>query len=138
MKWLWKFLSILSGENRFVTIEELYESVSSGNLTILDEPDGGWPGRESFIRMTNQDASVFYLETERGDGKKAETLDLHSTSRRGGAWVTFVDNDLVELTLNAVKHNVSNIHVDDDRRLRQILFKIQQAAGNVTADRTNQ
>jgi hypothetical protein len=134
MKWLWKLLWIFSGENRLVIIEQLYQAISSGELTVVNPPEGGWYMRQGHLRLANTMVNIFYLETGRADGKKAESIELTTLSHRVGVRFTLVDDKVTALQMNALEHEVSGIHPDDLRRLHQIAYKIRYAVGNYRAN----
>lgn len=128
MQWLKRLLMAAIGENRFVTIEQLYEAAVAEQLSLLEAPEGGWPGREEHVRLASNTISLFYMATNRKDGKRVESLDLHTLAHKGGLWVTFVDNQIVALTQNTIKRNVTTLRPETEQRLWQILLKVRQAA----------
>ena len=124
LRWLAGFIL---GEDRFVTIDQLYEAVSSASLEITEGGPEGWPGREEFIRLMNEKVSLFYLETLLADGKHVETIDIHAFAHRGGVWVTFVNNEVHTLTHNAIKKDPGTLDHSDRQRLWQILLKVRHS-----------
>lgn len=118
-------ISFLLGEDRFVTIEQLYEAVCSARLQVTGTGQERWSGREGYIRLMNDQVSLFYRETSWSDGKHVETIDMHAFAHRGGVWVTFVNDDVQVLTQNAIKKNPELIDADDKLHLWQILLTIR-------------
>ena len=120
---------LVLGEDRFVTIEQMYESVTNEPLTARVAPSPkGWKGMEGYIRLASGEVSIFYRTTPGAREGHAETLDLFALDHRGGVVVTFVDDEIVALTHNAIRRDPRNIDDADRQRLWQILLLARQAA----------
>ena len=118
----------LLGEDRFVTIEQLYEAVSSSPLNNLTEMGtDGYKGREEYLRLTNLQVRLFYRDTWWGDGRHVETIDMHAFAHRGGVWATFVNDEIYRLTQNTTNRNPESVSEDDKHHLWQILLKVRQS-----------
>lgn len=114
-------------ESGFVQEDDIRKACLSGDLETVSAPDGDWPGREGHLRLIGPSLSIFYLKTDRPDGV-VETLDLLVKGVRGGVWVTFVNDKIVALTLNARKKNLDVLDPSFEKALLQTLGKVRFAA----------
>lgn len=108
------------GEDRFATVDQLYEAVSSEGLKLNGRKD-------EYAHFLNTQTSLLYRETNREDGKHVETVNVIAFTHRGGVWVTFVDDEIVALTHNAVRRNPRKIGDIERQRLWQILLLVRVA-----------
>lgn len=109
---------LVLGEDRFASVEQLYEAVSSGRLEF-----GG--KRDECIRLINAETRLLYRETNCEDGRRAETVDVIAIAHRGGVWVTFVNDEIVAFTHNAMRRDPQKIDGAEKQRLWQILLLVR-------------
>ncbi len=120
---------LVLGEDHFVTIDQMYESVTNEPLTARVAPSPkGWRGMEGYTRLASGKVSIFYRNTPKAREGHAETLDLFALDYRGGVVVTFVDEEIVAMTHNAIRLDPRNIDDSDRQRLWQILLLARKAA----------
>lgn len=69
------------------------------DLDVEEIPEG-YPANTR--RFFNTRVSIFYVETEREDHKRATTINMVAWQRRGSIVMTFVDDELVTWTRNGI------------------------------------
>ena len=124
MGWLKKLLWRISGEGRYLTLEQIHQILFGYDFFTVEK--GDWEDGGAFT-LLNDRVGVYYLKTKVAENVYTETFDIHALGYRGGALITFVDDQLKALILNGIEQDVSILNKVDRQRLWQMLLKVRQA-----------
>lgn len=93
---------------------------------VESEPPPEWPTHTR--RFANNEVSIFYVKTMHPNQVVVETIDIIAWNRHGGVIMTFIDNNLVTWTRNAVtvQNPMPPPHIN--MLVKQLLRDVRMAA----------
>ena len=113
-------------ERDMPTVEEIQQAVARDRhlQVIPNAPKSPWGG-ENEQTIRSADISIIYFWTKRGEDQ-AETIDVKLRDRPGGCFATFVNDKLVELTLNGHTYQSEMFNTVTSRPLKEVIRKVRR------------